>query len=131
MLEISKKFFWPCIFFAYFSLVNIIHVRWFIRSAGEEEHFFAAFTIFEKDQSNVEKVSVVNCTRRNEKFFMDDSGKLQAYANKTVKNNNVYVKAFKGERGWSNKDSYSEYMSHFGKIWKKVLDIPQKGRHTG
>lgn len=47
---------------------------------------------------------------------MDDSGKLQAYANKTVKNNNVYVKAFKGERGWSNKDSYSEYMSHFGKI---------------
>ena len=49
---------------------------------------------------------------------MDDSGKLQAYVNKTVKNNNVYVKAFKGEggRGWNNKDLYSEYMSHFGKI---------------
>ena len=52
---------------------------------------------------------------------MDDSGKLQAYVNKTVKNNNVYVKAFKGEGaggggGWNNKDSYSEYMSHFGKI---------------
>lgn len=30
---------------------------------------------------------------------MDDSGKLQAYVNKTVKNNNVYVKAFKGEGG--------------------------------
>ena len=50
---------------------------------------------------------------------MDDSGKLQAYVNKTVKNNNVYVKAFKGEGGrggWNNKDSYSEYMSLFGKI---------------
>ena len=51
---------------------------------------------------------------------MDDSGKLQAYVNKTVKNNNVYVKAFKGEGGrgggWNNKDLYSEYMSHFGKI---------------
>lgn len=99
MPEISKQFFWPCIFFAYISLVNIIHVRWFIHSAGEEEHFFAAFTIFEKDQSNVEKVSVVNFTRRNEKLFMDDSGKLQAYVNKTVKNNNVYVKVFKGEGG--------------------------------
>ena len=30
---------------------------------------------------------------------MDDSGKLQAYVNKTVKNNNVYVKVFKGEGG--------------------------------
>ena len=30
---------------------------------------------------------------------MDDSGKLQAYVNKTVKNNNVYVKVFKGEEG--------------------------------
>lgn len=48
---------------------------------------------------------------------MDDSGKLQAYVNKTVKNNNVYVKVFKGEGGgWNNKDSYSEYMSLFGKI---------------